>query len=205
MKKIILFALVLIAIMFFWHGWTSLYFGSTSMQNTTINKDVSVFGGLKASKAAFEGLSIHGSAEISKSNIKNSLIVKGKLQLDESKVGGSLEVDGRANLKDFSVDGPTVINGSLTAKNGTFNGPLTLASKKVQLAGTTLNKNIVMRRHKKEQVLELLQGTVIKGSITFQSGKGVIIKEPGVVVEGKIEGAEVREHIGSKEKEGSRS
>lgn len=193
MRKFLIILFILILAIYTWGKITgkSFHFGSTTLANQTIS-GATVFGPFKAAKMKINKLQVYGSAEIDTSTIGESISVKGPLQLYGSKIEGSLEVEGPVELKDSTVNGFTVIRGSLKAADTTFNSFINVTAKKIDLSNVTVNGDIIINGRKIEQILDLSHGTVIKGSVTFKSGMGTIVKGEDSKIEGKIEGVEFK-------------
>ncbi len=194
MKKLLIGFLIVIFGIYTWGKLTGnlLYFGKTTLANHSISS-VTVFGDFRASKMTINKLDVYGHSEIDATKIGQSLSVKGPLRVYGSQIEGSVEVEGPFDIIDSKIEGFTKVNGDLIASNTQFNSYVDITSKKIKLSGVTIDGNLIVNSLKSEQVLELEHGTVIKGSVTFKSGVGMIIKDGDSKIEGKIEGIEFKQ------------
>jgi len=122
---------------------------------------------------------------IHKLNIEGSLIAT-------SAELGSLTVRGEANLRGTHVKEECSIYGYLRAQDTTFDSPLTLGAHKAVFTSSKLNSITIQVENgfKAKQIVELKQGTIVDGSITFEAGKGEVhcygSQVLGPVIGGKI-------------------
>jgi hypothetical protein len=153
-----------------------------------------------------ESTIINGSLQAVNSEFKQQTVINGQLQAVDSKFN-DLSVNGGANLKNIEVKGPADINGSmklekskfdntlnvngqLTAKDSSFSKMLTLKSKEIDLENCSV-QDITVQKGPETQTLNL-KGTKVAGSVTFESGKGIIKQDDKSTIEGKVTGATVQ-------------
>lgn len=124
--------------------------------------------------------------------VRKSLIVNGSLDANDAHIG-SLKVNGQAKLNGTNVDGKTEVNGFLSADKSTFQKEIAVSAHKVQFSDCTLDSIVIKKTGWAfgSQVVELLDKTVCKGSITFEAGDGKIIVSDSSQILGAIQGAEV--------------
>ena len=140
----------------------------------------------------FEQLSNEGLLKLNGTNILQTLRVDGTLLASFARIA-NLEVFGEANLRSTHVSGPCTIIGYLRAQESEFKGPLLLGAQKGVFTATKL-ASITVRKDdsfKGKQIIELKQGTIVDGSIHFESGKGEVYLYPGCQVLGSITGGKL--------------
>lgn len=121
----------------------------------------------------------------------NNLQVNGSLLATDAELG-ALSVHGEANLRGTRVNQPCHIFGYLRAQDTTFNSPLTLGAHKAVFTACKINSITIQEEmgFKAKQIIELKQGTVVDGTIHFESGKGEIhsygAKITGAITGGKL-------------------
>lgn len=128
----------------------------------------------------------------------NGTSITGPLHLTGSLIAkngelGSLEILGEANLTDSLVKEGGSILGSLQAIRSTFQKPISVLAQKVVFTASHLEAITVLRDggFKGKQIVELKQGTIVQGSIHFESGKGEVLVFPGSQVLGPVTGGKV--------------
>jgi hypothetical protein len=193
MKRVFIALLIVIFGLYTWGKFTgnSFYFGKTTLANHHLSS-ATVFGPFSAAKMSIDKLLVYGYAEIDASTIGQSLSVKGPLQVYGSHILGMVEVEGPFEINDSTVNGFTKVAGTLTASRTVFKNDLSITSKKIKLSAVTIEGNLLINGRKSEQVLELADGTVIKGGVEFKSGMGILIKGKDSKIEGKIVGEEFK-------------
>ncbi len=149
--------------------------------------------GGSAGQETFENLKSSGVLKLNGSTIKNLLEVQGCLIAQAAKLG-SIEALGEVNLTNSVISQASTITGYLRAQKTTFKGPLTLSLYKAVFTASKVLGNITIQRQeafKGKQVIELKQGTIVEGSILFESGKGEVHLYPGSKVYSSIEGGKL--------------
>jgi len=121
-----------------------------------------------------------------------SLAVNGSLKAEDC-TSEELTVNGPANLEDCKIKGLCSITGNVTAQDCQM-GSLYTSAMSVVLDDCIINGDIMIRPDMGalggEQELRLNGATIVKGSITFEDGSGVISKSSDAIVEGEISGAD---------------
>jgi hypothetical protein len=106
---------------------------------------------------------------------------------------GMLDIIGEANLKDSTIQNAASVMGSLQTTRTTFQNSLSILSQKALFTSSRLEAITVKKDtgYKGKQIIELRQGTLINGSIHFESGKGEVIVFPGCQVLGDVTGGKI--------------
>jgi hypothetical protein len=170
----------------------SCLFGSCLFANEVSRETVLSTGGA-AGQEMFENLKSSGVLKLNGTTIKNLLEIQGCLIAQGAKIG-SMDAGGEVNLTNSVVSQASSISGYLKAQGTTFKGPLTLSLYKAVLTSSKVLGNITVQKQeafKGKQVIELKQGTVVEGSIVFESGKGEVHLYPGSKVYSSIEGGKL--------------
>lgn len=105
----------------------------------------------------------------------------------------SFDIVGEANLTNTHIENASILIGSLQTVHSTFENSLTIHTQKSIFTASTL-QGITVRKDpslKGKQVLELKQGTIVNGSIHFESGKGEVLLYPGSKIIGQVTGGKV--------------
>jgi len=162
------------------------------LANEPSRENVLSTGG-SAGQEVFENLTSSGVLKLNGTTIKNLLEVQGCLIAQGAKIG-AINAMGEVNLTGSSISQPSSISGYLRAQGTTFKGPLTLSLYKAVFTSSKILGNIVVQRQeafKGKQVIELKQGSVVEGTIVFESGKGEVHLYPGCKVYSSIEGGKL--------------
>lgn len=132
--------------------------GPLKFYEVEISGPTNLLGPAKGKKAIFQDISASGPFKAEKVVIE------------------ALKVSGPAHLEEFTVEGQTNIQGPLKAQKGVF-GDLIAGSKaggeSVSLHDVVA-KDVTINRGNQEEILKLSGETVIRGKITFESGKGKV-------------------------------
>jgi len=133
-----------------------------------------------------------GLVKLNGTSVLNTAHFDGSFLANDVRIG-ALEVSGEANLTAAIIGQKSFIFGSLQAVRSTFSKPLTLLTQKAVFTGCKIESIIVKKDTacKGKQVLELKLGTIVDGSIEFESGKGEVVLFPGSQVLGPITGGKV--------------
>lgn len=139
-----------------------------------------------------ETLSGFGLVKLNGTSITNQLDMKGSLISQNAEIG-TLNVMGEANLTGTTVKNNSLVEGSLQAVRSKFLGNVILSSQKAVFTATQLDSITVKKDmgFKGKQIIELKQGSIINGSVHFESGKGEVILFPGCQVLGPVTGGKV--------------
>ncbi len=139
-----------------------------------------------------DSLQATGLIKLQGTSIANSIRLTGSLISQNAKIG-TLDIIGEANLTDTTIQHGGTVLGSLQAVRSTFLQPLTILSQKVLFTASRVESLIIRQdaSFKGKQIVELKQGTIISGSIHFESGKGEVIIFPGCQVLGTVTGGKI--------------
>lgn len=151
-----------------------------------------LLGGGNYGQESLESLQVSGLAKLHGTTITNMLQVTGSLIALYAHLN-HVEITGEANFTDTHIENAGTIIGSIQAVRSTFDQNLTLLTQKAVFTNCKL-KSLSIRQDaafKGKQLLELKQGTIVSGSITFEGGKGEILLYPGSQILGSITGAKV--------------
>jgi hypothetical protein len=151
-----------------------------------------VLGGGNYGAETLESLQISGLAKLHGTTITDLLQVTGSLISLYAHLN-TVDITGEANFTDTHVEKEATIIGSIQAVSSTFHQHLNLLTQKAVFTHCKL-KSISIRQDsafKGKQLLELKQGTIVNGSITFEGGKGEILLYPGSQILGTVTGGKV--------------
>lgn len=140
----------------------------------------------------FDTITSSGLLKLNGTRIQQMLQVSGSLLAQSARLG-ALEVYGEANLSQSTVNRPSTIIGYLRAQGTHFEAPLTLGAAKAVFTSCRIDSITVRKEegHKAKQTLELKQGTIVNGNITFESDRGEVCIYPGSQVLGKVIGGKI--------------
>ena len=157
-------------------------------------KKLLVTGPLSAKHINCDDLAVIGTTET------QDLVVKRSIDITSSFTGkkikcATLVVTGTIDITDFNISEDAKIIGHTKVSYGSINDVEMWSNETifqdVELNNITINKNQDKNNDKNEH-LYLKGKTLVKGNITFISGKGIIIKGPNVQINGKVSGAVIK-------------
>lgn len=152
------------------------------------NVPMASYGFSSYGQETLESLKVYGGAQLKGTIILRHLDVYGELKANDAKIG-SLAVYGAAELTDCTIKHETAIHGSLAATDSKFQGPLFITSTKIVLSGCTTESIVIGKDTPNAYtIVELKNGTVVKGDLTFENGLGEVIQPEGTKILGKIQG-----------------
>ena len=183
------------------------YVGLTNLEKTALHQAFFV-GPTTLKEIKAESLSVIGPLEFHDLKVAKETKITGPVLESDKGIFGpltvigpvsakeiqcaQLDVTGPVTLTDFKVSGATIIIGPLTATQGTFQD-LTLSADLLPIILQDVEtKNILIKMnkiHEQVQTLRLKGKTIVKGDITFESGEGIIEKDKGAQIHGKVIGA----------------
>lgn len=138
--------------------------------------------------------SVQGSGliKLNGTTITESLRLNGSLLSQNAQIA-LVDVSGEANFTGTTISKGGTVLGSIQATRSNFQGNLTLLTQKAvftatQLQGITFRQDPSFRG---KQVLELKQGTIVHGSIVFESGKGEVLLSSGSQILGSVKGGKI--------------
>ncbi len=161
--------------------------GHIKLENVTVEGDSEIQGFMKIYSSQLNTLETCGNVFVKDSLIKGLVVAYGNFELVNTTLERSIEVSGY-----------------LKAFNTTFLDTLQITSEKVSLESVTaqdiyINKieykqlfNLLGSKKPKVQTLTLTGDTIIKGSVTFESGNGIIILKDEAKIAGEVVGATIK-------------
>jgi hypothetical protein len=140
-------------------------------------------------KETFDAVKTNGFATLEGTTVKGALEATGRIKAIHASIG-SFSCNGYATLIDTRIKSQSEVNGFLHAFATQFQGPVTVAAGSVDFTDCTIDSLVIKSGAWifGTQVVELYGNTVVKGSITFESGQGKVIKSPQSKIQGKIIG-----------------
>jgi hypothetical protein len=103
----------------------------------------------------------------------------------------SLMIQGRTSLSGCVVEGDVMASGLFSAEHTTFRAPVIVSSHSVAFSDCQLNTIVIKKPFWSigQQVLELSDKSICKGSIVFEGGDGKIVLKGQAQVLGSVQGA----------------
>jgi len=169
---------------------SSVFAKESSTQPQVLKQQI--LGGGNYGAETLESLDVSGLAKLNGTTVINDLKITGTLIALYAHLN-DFEIIGEANLTDTKVDKEASIIGSLQATRSIFLRNLNLLTQKAIFTNCKVQSLSIQQdsAFKGKQTLELRQGTVVNGSIVFESGKGEILLYPGSRILGSVTGAKV--------------
>ena len=183
------FRTIILVILLFSFAASFVFAEETKENPAAITK---VAGANNFGSETIDSIQAAGLVKLNGTSVLNTLQVSGSLIAKGAQIG-TLEVVGEANLTNSTVRNEGNVAGSFQAVGSTFNQTITLLTQKAVLTGSRFEGITVLKDLgcKGKQILELRKGTVINGSILFESGKGEIQVYPGAQVLGQVTGGKI--------------
>lgn len=138
-------------------------------------------------------LKVKGDVHLVKADLPGSINIEGDFRGERVKLGHT-EIKGNVELIDSEITVRAAFEGDdVYIENSNLTENLELTTKRVILNHSTFNTLLIfpVEGYDGEQLLELRNGTNIKGSIVFYSGKGRVIRSKDSLIRSEIIGAEV--------------
>jgi hypothetical protein len=141
---------------------------------------------------AVSTLDANGIVTLDGTKVKKKLTVNGTLTAKKASIQ-ELEVNGSCHLADCTVGAKSTVTGRLSALRSTFRQELVISAFGATFSGCKLESVVIKKPFWAfgKQELELSDGTICKGPIIFESGKGKVILKGKSQVLGAINGAEI--------------
>lgn len=143
----------------------------------------------KYGKETIETVNGIGQIQLNGTKVTEHLSIQGSLISNNAEIH-HLTVMGEANLRDTTVHEIGEFMGYLQAHKTTFTHNIQLTSQKAIFTASKI-KGITFKgdgSYKGKQFLELKQGTIVDGPVTFEGGKGEIYLYSGSKILGPITG-----------------
>lgn len=195
-----------------------MFTGSTDLSKKTL-EDVIVMGSAHLREIKASSVKVTGTLHFDKLDVSGNVTVVGPVTegstdlicKDLQVVGPinakrikctNIDVLGVAKLEDIEVSGDVKLVGGVEIKKANLQN-LYVTSEQINLDDVTV-KDITVDHiplYSQAQTLYLKGSTTVSGSITFKSGKGIIVKEDKVKVVGKMVGGTEKKAEVEKKKE----
>jgi hypothetical protein len=154
---------------------STLVNGALEAVDSNFNKDTVVNGNIDAKSSSFNELTINGGVKFKDVSTAGKAVINGKVDLDHSKFDDTLNV-----------------NGHISAKDSNFAKMVTLRSSEAQFENCHLD-NVTVQKSTSDPVQTIkLKNTKVSGSITFESGKGIVEQDSSSTIDGKVTGGTVQ-------------
>ncbi|MBS0633875.1 MAG: hypothetical protein JSR37_00245 [Verrucomicrobia bacterium] len=143
-------------------------------------------------KETLSRLEAKGFVTLDGTYVRKGVDVVGNLSATNSHLN-SLMVQGRTNLVGSVVEGDVLVNGFFGAEHTTFRAPLVVSAQSITLKDCQLHTIVIKKPFWSigQQVLELTDKSICKGSIVFESGNGKIVLTGNSQALGSVQGAEI--------------
>lgn len=151
------------------------------------------YGPMSCSGGITPSISANGPVTITDTIVEQGVQVNGVLTAEKA-VFGSLTVNGKVTFHRVLVKGTSAITGDLNAHKSNFQDTLTISTNTVHLAACHTADIIIDNSGDgivSPQVLELADGTVVDGNVTFKADDGIVKMGPHSKITGKVIGGKV--------------
>jgi len=138
-----------------------------------------------------------GEGKLSQLDVAGKVTLRGTTVLGNTHIAGilkatnatlkDLELAGKAKLVTSKVQGNARVSGYLLACNSNFTNKLIISSDHTRIENTII-PSIKISPGNREQVLYLANNSLIKGDITFESGRGMVLMDQTSQISGKVKG-----------------
>ncbi len=178
------------------------YFGPTNLNNTNIGES-KITGPANLRNVKADSLSVMGPTQFTHLTVTGATELTGPVNSSEQgtfgqlKVTGPLDVKqitantlsvtGPVKIKESTITGDTEVVGPLSAEKSKF-GDITVTADTVTLTDADVHNIIVKNDHGQKQTLYLKKASV-SGNITFESGRGLVVKSKDSDIKGDVKGA----------------
>lgn len=184
------------------------HLGPTTVSGETL-QDASFTGPTTLTDVKAESINVIGPLEFHNLEVKGTASITGPISESQHGVFKTLEITGPFEATDvicdtFEAAGPMTVKNLTVKKEVMIGGPLKasqshfpnliIEADEIVLTDTNIEGDILIQQDKnknKKQILRLLGKTNVKGSISFESGSGIIERDSNVKVQGVIKGATV--------------
>lgn len=174
--------------------WRSLIFGliALSFVASLLAEPTKAVGGANFGHETLEAIEGTGLIKLNGTTVENGIHISGSLISQNGQIG-SINVSGEVSLTATTVKNGGSIMGSFQAVRSKIEAPLTILGQKTvitnsKLSGITIKKDA---SYKGKQIIELRLGSIVDGSIHFESGKGEVLLYQGSQVLGSVTGGKI--------------
>ncbi len=159
---------------------------------TLFAEPIQVYGGKNFGHESVEAIDGTGLIKLSGTIVENEVHIIGSLISQNGEIG-ELDIIGEVNLTGTTVKHGGQIMGSIQTVRSKIEEPITLLCQKAVFTNSKLSDITVKQDSgfKGKQILELRLGTLVNGSIHFESGKGEVLVYPGSQVLGTVSGGKI--------------
>lgn len=186
--------------------------GRTEISNSTIQGATSIQGRAEINNTQLDKLKVYGKFLISESTVKGNLKVRGKFQASTTTFEAKVHTMGRFKVQDAVFQKQVKVIGSIEANQTYFADKLTAIAQQIGLYDVTA-QDLYIKNSKREleiwgkkykflsflfgkkeepTVIRLSGKTVVKGSITFEAGDGIVLLGDEAIIEGQVIGGVVK-------------
>ena len=199
-------------------SYAQTFNGKTKLEKQEFDS-VMVNGSLDFKEVKITTLKVNGETE-GKDSTFGSVNVNGEFEAKDCSAD-TLTINGATDIKGCTIKGAATLNGRLEAR-GTTIGSLSISSEKMLLDDCVIEGDILVRAKQgatgavgwmtrasnwigswfgggdkvaedvKAELLQLRGTTEVRGSITFESGVGIIEKGSQATIGGKVTGASLK-------------
>ncbi|TAK75385.1 MAG: hypothetical protein EPO11_05565 [Gammaproteobacteria bacterium] len=181
------------------------YFGSTHLVGSDIEQ-ATIYGPAELEHVKADTLNVNGPLKFKDLEVTNETGIVGPVKDSEKGKLNDVKVMGPFEAKDvichnLSVVGPATVTSLLAKGNTEIMGPLkadkshfqklTVTADETELKNSEVGDILIKTTSNKEQTL-YLDKTIVKGNITFESGRGVIIEKGKAEIKGKVTGGTIK-------------
>lgn len=161
----------------------TLILATTQMEAKT--KQVS-YGMEEYSHETLDALQVFGAVRLTSTKVRDQLEVNGQVNAENCEIG-KLRVRGHAVLDNCVVRKKSNIQGFLEVSKCRFLDTVTVYTEHLILESCTITA-LHISDNGGEQMLELKGDTKITGTIKFESGRGIVVKDPTAEFKGELIG-----------------
>lgn len=162
--------------------------GPVSLKNVRVEKDMTIYGPLKADTIEAKKITVYGPLEIDHSKM-TALEIYGPLEIEDSSVDKGVVVRGSFEAEEAKFLSVVEVYGSFKSKESEFAGDLLIMSESAEFKKSKCKTIILDDSQTKEGATLTLKETTVDGDVTFKSGKGKLVLKDGAKVTGSVTGA----------------
>jgi len=181
-----LFTLI-VASALFWGYWNFWAVSDRTLPNQNISSGIVSYG-----KETMDSLEGNGFISLDGTQVRGKVSVNGNLKAQNATIG-FLVCNGHANLQDCVIFGTSEVKGFMNAAKTEFQAGIIAGTQKIYLTDCATESLTIkdVSWAIGPQSVELKGNTVVKGSIIFESNKGVVYLSDQSRILGKVIGGNV--------------